>query len=266
MNFEKIITEIKSVREFTKQKVDFNLVNKILIDLDNLEKINDLPMEYVTIEDGKQFAKDYDGKIGYYGKLIEAPSYILVFGEDSDAARINAGYNLEWVRFSLFDAGVGSCWISPMAGVNYTELFDRKDGSVLLGCIAIGEEYTGIFKKNTDEQSQRKGVAEFVYKDSWKNEITWEELESLGLDGVFYLAKMAPSWGNCQPWAFVIENGLLKLYINKAGQNDYTLEAGIISLYFMKAAESKGLRIKASLYEGPKEIKDSYECLVIFSM
>lgn len=266
MNFEKIITEIKSVREFKKQKVDKALVEMVIASLDNLDSIEENKLEYLIIEDGYQFAKDYEGKIGYFGKLIEAPGYILVFGQDNSSARISAGYNLEYARFALFNSGLGSCWISPMEKVNYTELFNKEAGINLLGCIAIGEEYSGIFKKNIDKKSERKGIAEFVYKDSWENEVTWEELESLGIDEVFYLTKFAPSWGNCQPWAFVIENGTIKLFINKEGEINYNLDAGIISLYFIKAAESKGLRVKAEICENPKEVKGSYECLVTFSI
>ena len=216
MNFEKVVTEIKSVREFTKQKLDLNLVKMIISDLDNLSKIDNLDLAYEVVENGPQFAIEYAGKIGYFGKLIEAPNYILVFGENSDKARINVGHNLEWVRFSLFEAGIGSCWVSAVDGVDYPALFGKSEDVTLLGCLAIGEEYSGIFKKNTDQRSERKGVAEFVYKSTWKNEITWEELEQLGLDEVFYLTKFAPSWGNCQPWAFVIENNQLKLFINRA--------------------------------------------------
>lgn len=267
MNFEKVVTEIKSVREFTKQKLDLNLVKMILSDLDNLRKIEDLDLTYEIVENGPQFAIEYSGKIGYFGKLIEAPNYILVFGQDSDKARINTGYNLEWVRFSLFEAGIGSCWVSTVDAVDYAALFGKNKGDTLLGCLAIGEEYSGIFKKNIDQKSERKGVAEFVYRNSWKNEITWEELELLGLDEVFYLTKFAPSWGNCQPWSFIVDDHFLKLFINRAEGSNYSIDAGIISFYLMKAAESRGLTLKAQICdEAAKEILEGFESTVIFTM
>lgn len=267
MNFEKIITEIKSVREFTKKNVDLNLVNLILNDLDNLNKIENLELEYKLVENGSNFFQQYSGKIGYFGKLIEAPSYILVFGSNTSASKINTGYNLEWVRFALFDAGIGSCWVSPMDNVNYAELFGKTEDVSLLGCLAIGEEYSGIFKKNTERTSQRKGVAEFVYQDTWKNEITWDTLEQLGLDEVFYLTKFAPSWGNCQPWAFIVESNKIKLFINTSEQSDYNLDAGIISFYFVKAAETKGLTLKTEICSDTvEESYDCFTCKVVFTM
>lgn len=267
MNFEKVVTEIKSVREFKKQGVDMNLVRMMIGELDQLKQIDASPLEFVLIEDGSSFAAQYDGKIGYFGKLVEAPSYILVFGANEDCARISAGYNLEAVRFSLHSAGIGSCWISPMDNVDYQALFQKQEGITLLGCLAIGEEYSGIFRKNTDQRSERKGVAEFVYKDQWKNECTWEDLELLGLDEVFYLTKLAPSWGNRQPWAFIVENNRLMLMILQSEETNYSVDAGIITYYFTKAAEAKGLSFKADVVKTEmKETKDDFACTVIFTM
>lgn len=265
MNYEKIITEIKSVREFTKKKVDTNLVSMIIDNLSSLNKLNDTDLEFAVIEDGKKFAEDFDGKIGYFGKIIPAPAYVLVFGKNDAASKINAGYCMEWIRFSLWNAGLGSCWISTVDNVDYASLFAKKEGVTLLGCLGIGEEYSGIFRKNTGKTSDRKGIAEFVYKNSWKEEMTWEELEQLGLAEVFYLTKLAPSWGNEQPWAFMIDKNECKLFINKKEDKNFSIDTGIISLFFIKACETKGLKVKAIFPDATNAEKyEDFECQVTF--
>lgn len=266
MNYEQIITEIKSVREFTNKKVDSNLVAKVIKDLGSQSKLNDVELEFTFVEDGKSFAKEFDGKIGYFGKIIEAPGYILVFGEDSVEAKVNAGYSAEWIRFALWDNGISSCWISTVDGVDYTSLFKKENGKTLVACLGIGEQYSGFFKKNTETKSERKGIAEFVYKNSWKEETTWEELEQLGLSEVFYLTKLAPSWGNEQPWAFLVQNGACKLFINKKADKTFSIDTGIISLFFMKACETKGLRVNAVFPQGEVEKYDDFECQVTFTL
>lgn len=265
MNYEKIITEIKSVREFTKKEVDTGLVSMIIDNLSAQNKLNDTDLEFAVIADGKKFAQDFDGKIGYFGKIIPAPAYILVFGKNEIASKINAGYCMEWIRFALWNSGVGSCWISTMEDVDYTTLFAKKDGTTLLGCLGIGEEYSGIFRKNTGKTSERKGIAEFVYNHNWKEEITWEELEQLGLAEVFYLTKLAPSWGNEQPWAFMIDKNECKLFINRKEDKNFSIDTGIISLFFTKACEVKGLKVKAVFpEEGAAEKYEDFECQVKF--
>ncbi len=265
MNYEKIITELKSVREFTNKKVDTNLLSAVIGSLSSLNKLNDSDLEFAVIEDGKKFAADFDGKIGYFGKIIEAPNYILVFGEDTEKARQNAGFCTEWVRFSLWDKGIGTCWISTVDGVDYNALFGKEEGKTLLACIGLGAEYSGFFKKNTEKKSERKGIAEFVYKNTWKEEMTWEELEQLGLAEVFYLTKLAPSWGNEQPWAFMIDKNECKLFINKKEDKNFSIDTGIISLFFVKACEAKGLKVQATFPE-TAEKHDDFECQVTFTL
>lgn len=267
MNYEKIITEIKSVREFTNKKVDIDLVSMIISNVDLLDKMVDTNLEFSIIEDGNKFASDFDGKIGYFGKMIKAPSYVLVFGEDNYETKVNAGYCLEWIRFSLLNSGISSCWLSTVDNVDYSGMFSKKDGTTLLGCIGIGEEYKGFLKKNTSKISERKGIAEFVYKDNWKNEITWEELEQLGVAEAFYLTKLAPSWGNEQPWAFVISGNEYKLFINVEEDRNYAIDAGIIALYFMKACESKGIKVIGKVVDPATfEKLEGYECQIIFTI
>lgn len=267
MNYEKIITQIKSVREFSKKKVDQNLLSLMIENLSSVEKLNEEKLDFVIVEDGKAFADKMDGKIGYFGKIIPAPSYILVFGRNNEEARINTGFCLEWLRFALWNADLGSCWISTMPQIDYTSIFLRKEGETLLGCIGIGEEYSGIFRKNTDQKSERKGIAEFVYKDKWEEEVTWEELQQLGLEEVFYLTKLAPSWGNEQPWAFLIEQNECKLFINRNRDTNFDIDTGIISLFFIKACENNGYRVKCSF--PPEESAQRYGdfvCQVIFAL
>lgn len=267
MNYEKIITEIKSVREFKGKKVDTDLVSMIIDSLSQQQKLNDseLVMEYV--EDGKGFAEKYDGKIGYHGKIISAPSYVLIFGQNDLPSKMSAGYSGEWLRFAFWNSGIGSCWVSAVDGVNYTELFSRKNNETLLACIAIGSEYTGFFKQNLGKVSDRKGIAEFVYRNSWKEEISWEELERLGLSEVFYLTKLAPSWGNEQPWAFLINNSECKLFIDKSKGKDYSVDSGIIALFFVKACETKGLKVNVlPVSESNAEKHGDFELQLVFSL
>ncbi|WP_028829639.1 nitroreductase family protein [Proteocatella sphenisci] len=266
MNYEKIMTEIKSVREFKKQAVDSNLLSLIIKETEQIDSINNSDVKLSVIEDGEKFFNDYDGKIGYFGKLIKAPKYILIFGKNDENTKFKAGYMTEWMRFRLHDNDLGSCWISATAGVDYSETFNINADETLIACIGLGYEYGGVFKKNTDKKAERKGPVEFVYDNEFCNLITWEKLSQMGLEEVFYLTKFAPSWGNKQPWSFIVAEKEVYLVMEKTGEGDLDLETGIIALYFIKAAEAKGIKINMKAFDIADGIKvpDTQEIKIKF--
>lgn len=244
MNYEKIMTEIKSVREFKKDDVDSNLLSLVVKEAEEAEKMDSSELRISIIEDGESFFKDYNGKIGYFGKLIKAPKYILLFGKNDKKAKFKGGYLTEWIRFKLEDKELSSCWISETDDVDYKELFKLEGEETLIACLAVGYEYDGVFKRNIDKKAERKGAVEFVYEGSFGNPITWEKLAQMGLEEVFYLAKFAPSWGNKQPWSFIITDKEVYLVMEKNEDSDLDLEAGIIALFFVKGGQAKGFDIK----------------------
>ena len=255
MNYEKIMTEIKSVREFKKQAVDSNLLSLIIKEAEKAGSINDSEISLSIVEDGEKFFNDYDGKIGYFGKLIKAPKYILLFGKNDENTKLKCGYMAEWMRFRLYDNELSSCWISATEGVNYSDIFSISPEKTLVACIGLGYEYGGVFKKNTDKKAERKGPVEFVYDSTFGNVITWEKLSQMGLEEVFYLAKFAPSWGNKQPWSFVVTEKDVSLLMEKSSGSDLDLEAGIIAFYFMKAGEAKGISVNMMACNEADQIK-----------
>lgn len=254
MNYEKIMTEIKSVREFKKQPVDSNLLSLIIKDAEQLGNIEKTELKFSIIEDGEKFFELYDGQIGYYGKLIEAPKYILVFGKTDEKSKFKAGYLTEFMRFKLHENEIGSCWITAKKDTDYKAMFNLEEGETVLACIGLGYEYGGVFKRNIDKVSERKGLVDFVYDGEFGKHMTWETLAGMAMEEVFYLAKLAPSWGNRQPWSFVIKGNQAYLVMEKNEESDMDLEAGIISVYFVKAAQSKGFTVELKECEDKSEL------------
>jgi len=244
MNYERIMTEIKSVREFKKQAVDSNLLSLVVKEAETTDNLNNSDLRFSIIEDGESFFENYNGKIGYFGKLIKAPKYILLFGKNDKKTRFKGGYLTEWTRFKLEDNELSSCWISATDDVNYNDLLNLEGEETLISCLGVGYEYEGVFKRNTDKKAERKGAVEFVYEGTFGNPITWEKLAQMGMEEVFYLAKFAPSWGNKQPWSFVVTDKEVYLLMEKSKESDLDLEAGIIALFFVKAGQAKGFDIK----------------------
>ena len=255
MNYEKIMTEIKSVREFKKQPVDSNLLSLIIKDAETMDNVDESVLKFSVIEDGEKFFELYDGQIGYFGKLIKAPRYILIFGKPEEKTKFKAGYITEWMRFKLQENELGSCWITAKKDTDYKAMFNLDEGETLLACLGIGYEYGGVFKKNIDKKAERKGLVDFVHDGTFGTHMTWEKLTQMAMAEVFYLSKFAPSWGNKQPWSFIVTDKEAYLVMEKSEESDMDLEAGIISVYFVKAAQSKVFTVKMQECEDKNEIK-----------
>lgn len=246
MNYERIMTEMKTVREFKMGKeLNAEIIEELVRDAKNAKGIYNQELRYLYFEKGSKFFNEYNGKIGYGGKLIEAPAYFVVVGKNLKEARIDAGYKAELFRFFLEEKDIASCWISTIENVDYNSLFNLNSEEDVLAVVGFGAEYNGIFKKNIDKVASRKGVAELVAKDNWETGISWEELDALGLSEVFYLAKLAPSWGNTQPWSYLVKGN--KIYIAVEKDSKYDIEKGIAALYLEKACEAKGFSPKINL-------------------
>lgn len=267
MNYSKIMQEIKSTRDYKTNPVGRDMLDKIA------QSGRDQEIRGISIilfEDGEKTTQKLQGKAGYFGKLITAPHYIAVIGSKSSLRMEQAAYITEQMRFQAHELGLGSCWITiPDTEDIKIELSIPADTSIL-AFIAVGYRYSGIFKKDIQEQSFRQAATEIVYLQNWKNTPKWDDLEERGLANIFYLTRFAPSWGNKQPWKFLVTGGNIVLLVDKNAETDVDLDTGLIRFYFEKACIDQGIKA-VKLDEFAKEIEgldipDEYQVRTVYRL
>ncbi len=267
MNYSKIMQEIKSTRDYKTNPVGRDLLDKIVESGEN-EEISD--MNIILFEDGEDAKQKLQGKAGYFGKLIAAPHYIAVTGPKGSFSTEQAAYIAEQMRFTAHELGLGSCWITiPDTDDIKSDLGIPKDTSIC-AFIGLGYRYSGIFKKDIQEQSFRQGATELVFLDNWTNTPKWEELEERGLENIFYLTRFAPSWGNKQPWKFLVSGSYIVLLLDKDADTDVDLDTGLIRFYFEKACIDQGIR-SVKLNNHTREIEgidipDDYQVRTVYRL
>ena len=91
--------------------------------------------------------------------------------------------------------------------------------------------------------SWRLAIGDIVYIDEFGKRGDYKCLEARGLSEIFYYARLAPSWGNRQPWKFVVKRDGIELYMRKDEMKEQTikLEAGVMMLYFELASHELGV-------------------------
>jgi nitroreductase len=252
MQFHKIIEQRKSIREFK----DKNIENEVIYNLQEYtykakHLQNDIATSFHFLEDGHKVHEYLLGKAGYYGMAIDAPHYLVLISEKKEHYKKNAGYMMEQILLKAFEMKIGSCWIDVVDEVHGHELKTKlkidKQGEIV-ALAALGYPKTNIFGIETSV-SGRQSIEELVYDKIWGKLMDLGELNQRGLEEIFYYARHAPSWGNIQPWKFIIDDDKLILTMLQQDSSeklikDHEIDSGIMMLYIEKMMHKQGIQGK----------------------
>lgn len=250
MQFHKIIEQKKSIREFKNKNLENTDLDNLLDYTYKVEYLQeDIHASFYFIKDGYKAHEHLLGSAGYYGMAIDAPHYLLVISEKKEHYKKNAAYMMEQVLLKAFEMEIGSCWIDIIEGQSdlKSKLKIDKKGEIV-AIAALGYPKTNIFGIETSVAG-RQSIEELVYQSTWGQLMDIEKLNQRGLEEIFYYARHAPSWGNIQPWKFIIDDDKLILTMlqensNEKKCNDHELECGIMMLYIEKMMHKQGIKGK----------------------
>ena len=256
MNYDQIIRNLKSTRDFKEKQVD----RKVLEDFILKAKAQNLPYEgslsFNLVYDAYKVTEDMKGKTGYYGKLIKAPHYIALIGEDYFKNKVDTGYALEYIRFLAEDSSIGTCWLEVSNDKALKTALGAENGEIL-AILAIGYPYEGFFKKDIEHKSERNSPSDIVFNEKWNENMLWEDLYNRGLGEEFSLVRYAPSSKNEQPWQFVLKDDKIILAVSK--KSEFALETGIIMLYVETVFKSHNIK-RIPFEEFRAELTKDVEC------
>lgn len=274
MPLRKILNKRKSIREFKEKAVHLETLQRILSDVqyrDNLVENTDL--EPILLEDGDWAYSILDGITGYNGHMIKAPHYVLFLSNEIENHQIQTGYFAESLMFDMAQDDIDSCWINvPEDGTEVKKALGITDEREAAALIAIGYKkwekkvvnpvdtggnYSRADMEIVDDNtSYRMKAEDLVYLEDWGKHPTLEELQSYGLDDVFYYVRFAPSTLNRQPWRFLLKNKKIYLAIlmdQNLNHEFDMLEAGIAMFYLERIMSENSLGGKWTLMSGNGE-------------
>lgn len=256
MDFRNIIKNKNSIREFKEKGLDRKTIDKLLKYVNDIEPLQrEIYTDFHFIEEGHRVHDFLLGNAGYHGMAIDAPHYLLLLSEKKPHYLKNAGYIMEQILIKAYALGLGSCWIDVIVGIDKLkkELGIAQKGEIA-AMAALGYSKTNIFGIETSV-ANRESMEELVYKEEWGQSMDLEEFRQWGLEDVFYYARHAPSWGNIQPWKFILDEDKLILTIlqkdpyilEDSKDKNHELDCGIIMLYVEKMMHQQGIKGKWKL-------------------
>ncbi len=255
----------KSIRNFKDKYLDIKILRSIREKCNEFEKEGSDKFEFLLFEDGERIFESLNGIGGYSGVMIRSPHYIGLNTKDNGEKTIIYGaYYIEKLITELTNLNVGCCWIS-IKDVDENikeELFHMKSGNIDY-LLSIGYP---IAKNPFIESptSSRIAVKDIVFKNEIGKPISIEELESRGLDDLFYYIRFAPSFYNIQPWRFVLKGDRVVLFLSYLSDEELNLaDAGIIMYYFEGLAKTIGIDSKWKLVENHdyEDREYKYKCI-----
>jgi|GEM_PF-314327 len=270
MSFREFVTNILSTRDYK----DSMLEGKVIAEVNAyLETLNDdfgreKGFSFILLEEGGEVFQELAGVGGYNGVMIKSPHYIGLVIKDRDPEKEFYGaYYMQSVVKMLYDLKLGSCWINvrSVSGDKKAKLLGDNAGTInYLLAFGVADEkaikhknpamtVTGedsVYKQNpyglkvnetVSSDRVRNSVGEMVYLYEWGRPASVEDLESRGMEEIFFHVRNAASYKNLQPCRLILRDGEAELtVVNPKEENSY-VDAGIMLYTLDGLARNAGI-------------------------
>lgn len=189
-------------------------------------------------------------RLGTYGVIKGARSFLCVTAENTEGVMEAVGYNFEKLVLAATEMGLGTCW---MAGTfkrnsfeNALEIGEKEIFPIIspIGYEAEKSSFMGNMFRTFSKAGTRKAFGEVFRNGDFGIELTAEDAGEYAFP--LEMVRLAPSAVNRQPWRVVMKEGNFHFYKeNMAGGKIsldlQRLDVAIGACHFHLAAESRGL-------------------------
>lgn len=197
--------------------------------------------------------RDEPLKLGTYGIIKNAPSFIIAVVEEKERRMEQVGYMLENVILYAESLSLGTCWLGGT--------FSRSGFAKAAG-IKKGEEIPIVSPVGFPAENRRMVDRMMRLAAGSKNRKNWDELffdgsfeKSLARDraGIYEvpleMVRLAPSASNKQPWRIVMDGGNFHFYLQHSkgyakalGHDIQKIDMGIAMCHFESSSKELGIR------------------------
>jgi len=183
MDYQNLILNTKSVREYKKDSIDTQKLKIIKDYAQNCIKIDDNIKIDLRILSNNEAYIPLCGIAGYKGNMIDAPHYILILSEKKTHYIENAGYIGQNLILKATEIGIASCWITFSDSQAIKDKLNIVSDKEVVALIALGYDANAPQKGSiTSFHTDCKiDLDEMVYIDKWGNGADASVLEERGL-------------------------------------------------------------------------------------
>lgn len=164
MDFLEVVTNRKSVREYSEKEVEKTLLEKI-IDAGRLAATarNVQPWEFI-ITSQKEILKKICGMCPNGAFVKDAPHLIAVFSKDTKYYIEDCSAATENMLLAIESLGLGGCWVAGDKkdyADTVRKIFNVPEGYKLVSMISVG------YPKKPQGPKAKKSVKEVLHWEKW---------------------------------------------------------------------------------------------------
>ncbi len=241
-------------------------------------RLNSLGLRLIPM-DPAQVEYAMTGLIGSYGRIKNAPIWVIGISEEGPHHQQNFGYAMEQFILECTRQGLGTCWVGGFFKTSLLEEAVPKKGNELIECISpVGYAATRRIAERSMRLlgglNSRKPLSERVFEGRWGKPATEYLASRNNLRQVFELARWAPSSSNHQPCHYVVSDGRIVISVLPALLRKYPgivadgksmnydfqgIDAGIAMAHVFLAARELGLPGQWALDVDAPALKKEHE-------
>lgn len=257
-----IIKERISVRSYEPKLVEPALKENLVSYLDKLNGPFGAKVRFKLIDSKDSLDKGI--KLGTYGMIRGASSFIASACEKHDMSLEELGYELEKFILYATSLGLGTCWLGgTFKKSEFSKALELKNAELLPIVTPVGYPNKNksildtLIWKVTAARS-RKSWDEIFFNKSFNKALS--ESDAGGYKEALEMSRLAPSASNKQPWRIIKDDDTFHFYLCHAkGYNASTgfdmqkIDMGIIMCHFDLTLKEMG--ISGSFKKCPQTIE-----------
>ena len=191
-------------------------------------------------------------KLGTYGVIKGAGSFLGIVVPREELGLEAAGYALEKVVLYATHLGIGTCWLAgTLNREGFTKALQTGDSEWMPAITPVGypaekPSFHEQVMRSTMKASQRKSWQELFFRADFRTPLTREDAGEYA--DALELLRLAPSATNAQPWRVVKDGAAFHFYAvvgrDARAENPPAIQrvdGGIGACHFHLAVQEKGL-------------------------
>ena len=264
----------RSVRTYTDKPVPEHLLKQLIESFDNSQRLDALSLRLIPMPPDK-VEHAMTGLIGNYGRIKNAPMWVIGVSEEGKHHQENFGFAMEQFILECTREGLGTCWMGGFFKISLLENAVTKNKNELIECIsplgyAAPRRLAESSMRALGGLNSRKPLHQRVFEGQWGKPATEYLTSRKNLLEVFELARWSPSSCNHQPCHYIVSNQSIvlcvlrslqkkfpKIVANGKGMNlDFQgIDAGIAMAHIFFAGQSLGIQGKWALEVDELELR-----------
>ncbi|NLM73914.1 MAG: nitroreductase [Clostridiaceae bacterium] len=274
MNIKEVISLRKSIRTYRNEPLSRELRQKLESFIESVKGPFDTKMRFVIVDSSNEAN---NSKLGTYGVISGAKTFICAVVEPSYRYEENLGYAFEKIVLYATSLGLGTCWLGGTFNKSaFSKAVGIKDGEFMpiVSPVGYAKEKRSLidsFMVISAGSKNRKDWSELFFEKTFDIPLSKEKADPF--TDAMEMVRLAPSASNKQPWRIVKDGNVLHFFLkrtvgykNIVGFDIQRLDIGIAMCHLELTMDESGLKGEWTVFNPGFTIDSNTEYIISYRL